>query len=61
MSALFGLIAIVCGLYAIFQVITSQESTVNKTVWTLLILVLPILGFVIWVVAGPRGRPLLNK
>jgi hypothetical protein len=61
MPALFGLIAIVCALYAIFQVITSSETTVNKTVWTILILILPVVGFIIWIIAGPRGRKLLQK
>ncbi len=52
--AIISFIILACSLYAILQVVTSAETTVNKTVWTLLILVLPFLGFIIWVVAGPR-------
>ncbi len=55
MPAIFlSLIVLACSAYAILQVVTSAETTVNKTVWTLLILIVPVIGFIIWVVAGPR-------
>lgn len=56
MPTLFAIIAFICGAYAILQVVTSAETIPNKTVWTLLILLLPILGFIIWVVSGPRSQ-----
>ena len=52
---LFGLIVLIADLYAIYQVLTSGTTTLSKIVWTLAILILPILGFLIWMVAGPRG------
>lgn len=61
MPAIIGLIALLGAVYAIFQVATSDETTPNKTVWILLIIVLPVLGLVVWVVAGPRGRALMVK
>ena len=54
--SIISIIAFVCALYAILQVVTSSETTVNKTVWTLLIIVLPVIGFIIWIVAGPRTQ-----
>ncbi|MFQ1699573.1 PLDc N-terminal domain-containing protein [Loktanella agnita] len=54
--AFISIIIVLCALYAILQVVTSAETTVNKTVWTLLIIVLPVIGFIIWVVAGPRTQ-----
>ncbi len=53
---IISIIALACAAYAILQVVTSAETTVNKTVWTLLILALPVIGFIIWVVAGPRTK-----
>ncbi|WP_272001641.1 PLD nuclease N-terminal domain-containing protein [Roseovarius sp. ZX-A-9] len=53
---LFGLLILIADLYAIYQVLTSGTSTAAKVVWTLAILVLPILGFIAWLLAGPRGR-----
>lgn len=52
---LLGLLVLIADIYAIYQVLTSGASTVAKIVWTLLILVLPVVGFIIWLIAGPRG------
>ena len=53
--SLVGLLVLIADIYAIYQVLTSSASTVAKIVWTLVILILPILGFIAWLVAGPRG------
>ncbi len=53
---IFGLLVLVADIYAILQTWSSNASTGAKIVWTLLILILPILGFIIWFFAGPRGR-----
>lgn len=52
---LFGLIILIADIYAIFRVLTSGASTVAKIVWTLVILLLPVLGFIAWLIAGPKG------
>lgn len=53
--SLFGLIVLIADIYAIYQVLTSSASTAAKVVWTLVILLLPVLGLIAWLVAGPRG------
>lgn len=53
-ATIISVILLCCVLYAVVQVATSGETTVNKVVWILLIAVLPLIGFVIWMVAGPR-------
>ena len=50
-----GLIILILDLWAIISVIGSGASTGKKVLWILLILILPILGFIIWLVAGPRA------
>ena len=52
---LIGLLVLIADLYAIYQILTSGESTAGKVVWTLVVLILPVLGFIAWLVAGPRG------
>lgn len=52
---LFGIIVLIADIYAIYQVLTSAASTLAKIVWTLVILLLPILGFIAWALFGPRG------
>ncbi|MFW8636550.1 PLDc N-terminal domain-containing protein [Cribrihabitans pelagius] len=52
---LIGLIVLIADLYAIYQVLTSGASTAAKVVWTLVILILPVVGLIAWLIAGPRG------
>ncbi len=58
MEFLIGLIILVLDIYAIHQTLTSGASTLAKVVWTIAIILLPVLGFIVWLVAGPRGRPI---
>ena len=50
-----GFIVLVLDIWAIVSIIGSTASTGAKVLWVLLILLLPILGFIIWLVAGPRS------
>ncbi len=52
---IFGLIVLVLNIYALVKTWTSGVSTGAKLLWTLLILVLPVIGFIIWFFAGPKG------
>ena len=55
-GGLGGLIILVLDVYAIVKVFGSKESTGAKVFWTVLILVLPVLGFIIWLLFGPKGN-----
>ena len=52
---ILGLIVLIANVYAIYQVITSGATTGMKVLWTLFILILPVLGFIVWLIAGPKG------
>ena len=56
-AGLGGLIVLVLSIWAIVNVVGSSASTGAKVVWTLFILILPILGFLIWLFIGPRSTP----
>lgn len=51
-----GLIILIANVYAIYNIITSGVDTGAKVLWTLLVLILPVVGFIIWFFAGPRGN-----
>lgn len=51
-----GFILLALNVWAFISVIGSSASTVAKVVWCILILMLPLLGFIIWLLAGPRAR-----
>ncbi|MGO4002557.1 MULTISPECIES: PLDc N-terminal domain-containing protein [Pseudomonas] len=55
-NGLIGLIILALDIWAIINVLKSSASTGMKIVWTLLILLLPVLGLIIWAIAGPRGN-----
>ena len=50
-----GFILLVLNIWAIISIVGSSASTGAKVLWTLLILLLPLLGFIIWLIAGPRS------
>jgi hypothetical protein len=49
-----GLIILVLDVYAIVQVFSSSASTGSKVLWTVLILLLPIVGVILWFLLGPK-------
>ena len=54
-GGIIGLIILVLDIWAILNVFQSSASTGAKVLWTLLILLLPVLGLIIWLFAGPRS------
>ncbi len=55
-GGIFGLLILAADIWAIINVFQSSSSTGAKVIWTLVILVLPIVGLIIWLIAGPRGK-----
>jgi hypothetical protein len=55
-NGLIGLIILALDIWAIINVLKSGVSTGMKIVWVLLIILLPVLGLIIWAIAGPRGN-----
>ncbi|WP_378947703.1 PLDc N-terminal domain-containing protein [Paracoccus sp. R86501] len=55
MGWLFSVIIFVLDVWAIAQIINTNTSTKAKLLWILLIIVLPVLGFIIWYFAGPKS------
>ena len=51
----FGLLLLIANVWAIVKTVQSGASTGAKVFWIVLILVLPLIGLIIWLVAGPRG------
>ncbi len=56
MEGLLGLVILAFDIYAIVQIVSSGASTGAKIGWSLLVVLLPVVGLIIWAFAGPRGR-----
>ena len=52
---ILGLIGLLLALYAIYNVVTSSASTGAKVGWSIGLIFLPVIGFIAWLIAGPRG------
>lgn len=54
-GGILGLLILVADIWAIVKTMQSGASTGTKVLWIVLILVLPLLGLIIWLFAGPKG------
>jgi hypothetical protein len=54
-GGLLGLIILVLDVWAIIKVVQSGATTGGKVLWVVLILLLPVLGLLLWFLAGPKG------
>lgn len=50
-----GALVLALDIYAIYSIMTSNNSAASKILWTLLVLILPLLGFILWLLFGPRS------
>ena len=58
MGGLIGLVVLVLDIFAGYNVLTSSVDTPKKIGWILLIVLLPVVGFLAWAFVGPRGKKL---
>ena len=54
-SGFFGLLILIADIWAILNIAQARVDTVNKLLWILAIIFLPLLGVIIWWLAGPRA------
>ena len=55
-GGLIGLLVLIADVWAILNIIGSSASFGAKLVWILVILILPVVGLLVWLVAGPRAK-----
>ena len=53
-QGLFGLIVLIADVWAIVNVFQSNADTAKKVIWTVLVIILPVLGFILWYFLGPK-------
>lgn len=50
-----GIILLALDIWALVSVIGSNAGTGSKVIWVLVILFLPLVGFIAWLIFGPRA------
>ncbi len=53
-SGIFGFILLVADIWAIVSVFQSRTTTGKKVFWIVLVLILPVIGLILWFLAGPK-------
>lgn len=56
LTGIGGIIILALALWAIISTINSSASTGRKVIWCLIVFFVPLLGFILWLVFGPRSR-----
>ena len=54
---LIGLIILAADIWAIVNVVGSSAGNGAKVLWILGILIFPLVGLIVWLIAGPRSAP----
>jgi hypothetical protein len=55
-GGLWGLIVLVADVWALVNILQSGADTGTKVLWTVLVIFLPVLGFILWYFIGPKTR-----
>ena len=56
-NGLWGLLVLAGDIWAVINIFQSSASNQKKLLWTLLVVLLPLVGLVLWYFLGPRdGR-----
>ena len=55
LSGFGGLIVLALAIYALVSIFGSNASNGTKALWALVVILLPLIGFIAWLIAGPRS------
>ena len=53
-QGLFGFVVLIADVWAIVNIFQSSADTGGKVLWTVLVIILPVLGFILWYFLGPK-------
>jgi len=54
-GGVLGLIILIADIWVIVKTLKSSTTTGMKVFWVILILILPLIGLIVWLFAGPFG------
>jgi len=57
LTTIGGLIIVAADVYAILMIMPSAAKDIQKLIWVLVVLLLPLIGVIVWYLAGPGKKP----
>lgn len=55
-NGLVGALILAGDIWAIINILQSSTSNEKKLIWTIAVVLLPVLGLILWYFLGPRDR-----
>ena len=52
--SLWSVLVLIADVWAIVNIMQSGSRTGHKVLWTVVVILLPVLGFILWLLLGPR-------
>lgn len=57
LTGIGALLILIADVYAMVMIIQSSARAIEKLLWFLVVLILPVIGVIVWYVAGPGRKP----
>ena len=54
-NGIIGLLILALDIWAVVNILQSLASNQRKLIWSIVVLLLPLLGLILWFFLGPRG------
>lgn len=59
-EGLLGLLHLIVAIWAIINIVQSNASGLAKVLWTLFVLLFPLVGLIVWFFIGPKSSARLT-
>jgi hypothetical protein len=53
-GGLWGLLVLIADIWALVNIFQSNATTGSKVLWAVIVIILPVLGFILWLLLGPK-------
>ncbi len=57
LTGIGALLILIADVYAIVMIFQSAAKDIEKLLWFLVVLILPLIGIIVWYLAGPGRKP----
>ncbi len=54
--SLWGIIVLILDVWAIVSISQSGVTTGRRVLWIVIVILFPVIGFLLWLLLGPKGR-----
>ena len=56
LEGILGVLHLIVAIWAIINIVGSGSSVLGKVLWTLFVLLFPLIGLIVWFFVGPKSN-----